>query len=97
MSVLSGTGIWYLSRHGQRVAMSLHRRDGEGRITGIRPSVRGMISATRVLRRAYREQNLDEENPAKVLLRGEANSILERAREFAGEDREDREAVRELL
>jgi hypothetical protein len=76
---------------------NMGRGDAEGKFTRIRPSVRGISSATRVLRRAYREQNLDKENPAKVLLSGQANSILERAREFAGEDREDREAVRELL
>lgn len=76
--------------------MSSRRGDAEGKFTRIRPSVRAMISATRALRRSHREQDLDEESPAHVLLSGHANNILERARELAGEDREDREAVGDL-
>jgi hypothetical protein len=56
-----------------------------------------MISATWKIRRSYREQNLDEENPAHVLLSGHAGNVLERARELAGKDREDREAISELI
>jgi hypothetical protein len=77
--------------------MSLRPGVAEGKLTRIRPSVRGMISATRALRRSHREQDLDEESPAHGLLSEQASNILERARELAGEGREDREAVGDLI
>jgi hypothetical protein len=76
--------------------MSSRSGDAEGKFTRIRPNARAMISAIRALRRSHREQDLDEESPAHVLLSGHASKILERAQELAGEDREDREAVGDL-
>lgn len=67
------------------------------RAISIRPSFRLAIAATRALRLVARQTDHGEESPARVVLRGRAAGILKRARVLAAENREDPDAVSELL
>ena len=72
------------------------RDDRDGKFIRIRPRLGYALTATRALRRARQEQDLDEEYPARVLLSGRADRILARARDLAADDREDgRESQRQ--
>jgi hypothetical protein len=63
----------------------------------IRPSFRLAVAVTRALRHGARQTDLGEESPTRVVLRDRAADILERARVLAAENREDPDAVNDLL
>jgi hypothetical protein len=58
---------------------------------------RGLLKLRRALIDADRVQDLEAEAPEVVMLDDRSRAILDRAREFAAEEREDPDAVQELV